>query len=1046
MGDLPITLKQIKIAYKKLKASVYYDKTQLVLRNAIVAYENQYDYNSKSIEERFSKIINILADPDDRNWKNYELDILNSIKILSFPKKLENIENNIIINKSPKIVNVEKLQHFIDINVEGQILGILWIMTIGKILDAEIYQHSYGNRLKKHTTKDNNKPPETDTSSPYLFQPYFLQYESWRDKALDIATEALDKKQNSIILTMDFSKFYYNVHISAKDSKSYYDAFTEKNSKNKSVERLNSFVYEVLKNYSQKYDDTNTEKVFLPIGFFPSNILSNYYLKNFDNEIVRRWNPLYYGRYVDDIIIVDKVEKNSPLYLEAKDGELTKDSVMQYFLCNCNADKSTPCGAKKKSGLLIEKTETKPSYTINPILLGNKVSDIAVNDDKINVFYFKESGSRSLLDGFRKALYKNTSEFRYLPEDDAVLVNNDYGEIFDLENTDTLNKLRGIKGITINKYALSKFLGKLMRIGQLIDDPKENQFNKDILTIFDAWKTIDNYTTWDKIIQILALNGNYAVMKRYIMSIVEAILNTQFQHKKNIALQQSLLRHLHSSLCRGLSLVWGNETRIFIKELYAEIKKSINKEISGGFSGGSFRYRYKIIKTYRKGYCYSRMCDKYALISCIDFIIRPEKNGKETSKLTHRKLSDKQNFNLTNINDFIQEATQFSFDKDYYFYPYIITPQDLSIAQLLAKIKSIDSNLTPNHTLEINPEEMNKRNQKDFIALNFPEGSPCVYKEIIVKKSLDKTTYGLDSYATKISTEKKKTFNIAIANIKMQSSDFINALEGKPNRIYNKYKDLSHLFNNALCEKADMLIFPESYLPLDWLPIVARTCAKNQLALVTGIEHFIYKGYVFNFTATILPYTKDDFRFAHITYHLKVHYSPEEERQIKGYNLQPVMGKTYDLFNWQDLWFTVYCCFELASISDRSLFNNYPDLIVAVEWNKDTNYFSNIIESLCRDIHCYCAQVNSSDWGDSRILQPSESVKRDILKTKGGLNSTILVANVDIHKLRSFQRKEYELQKDSKIFKPTPPQFNKDTIRKKINGVLWDEIVKKKQP
>ena len=58
----------------------------------------------------------------------------------------------------------------------------------------------------------------------------------------------------------------------------------------------------------------------------------------------------------------------------------------------------------------------------------------------------------------------------------------------------------------------------------------------------------------------------------------------------------------------------------------------------------------------------------------------------------------------------------------------------------------------------------------------------------------------------------------------------------------------------------------------------------------------------------------------------------------------------------------------------------------------------------------------------------------DILRTKGGANSTVLIGEIDIEKLRDFQIKQYELQNDDKSFKPTPPEFKKDIVRKKIIG------------
>ena len=87
---------------------------------------------------------------------------------------------------------------------------------------------------------------------------------------------------------------------------------------------------------------------------------------------------------------------------------------------------------------------------------------------------------------------------------------------------------------------------------------------------------------------------------------------------------------------------------------------------------------------------------------------------------------------------------------------------------------------------------------------------------------------------------------------------------------------------------------------------------------------------------------------------------------------------SYELYNWNDFLFSVYCCYELTSIADRSIFQSFADAIIAVEWNHDVNYYSNIIESLSRDVHCYCIQVNTSDYVDSRITQPTKTEKKDI--------------------------------------------------------------------
>ena len=127
---------------------------------------------------------------------------------------------------------------------------------------------------------------------------------------------------------------------------------------------------------------------------------------------------------------------------------------------------------------------------------------------------------------------------------------------------------------------------------------------------------------------------------------------------------------------------------------------------------------------------------------------------------------------------------------------------------------------------------------------------------------------------------------------------------------------------------------------------------------------------------------------------------------------------------------------ELADISHRMIFQSKVDLIIASEWNSDINYFSNIVESLSRDLHCYVAQVNNSIYGDSRLTQPSATAAKDLIKLKGGLNSIILVGEINPKTLRDFQMKKYSLTRTDPMFKPVPPSINREAVRRRQNGKL----------
>ena len=142
--------------------------------------------------------------------------------------------------------------------------------------------------------------------------------------------------------------FFYSVHI----PKASFDTILDMESNDLLpawVPRVHEFIYRVLECYSKKVRSINKdpelalgERIFLPIGFLPSSILSNRVLTPFDEAICQRFNPVHYGRYVDDIIIVDKVEKNKKAQGKSKDNsKLTAQDVIAHYFCSCLSAKGT---------------------------------------------------------------------------------------------------------------------------------------------------------------------------------------------------------------------------------------------------------------------------------------------------------------------------------------------------------------------------------------------------------------------------------------------------------------------------------------------------------------------------------------------------------------------------------------------------------------------------------------------------------------------------------------------------------------------------------
>lgn len=1033
MTRMPFSLSDnlIRIAYKKLKSSVYYDKTSTPLREAIVLFETSSDYESK-----LSELQNILS-ADHETWEAFCDKQINQIGYYMLPKKISvDSDDQLIMNYNDSVPKISKYQYYIKLDVLGHIIGVLWLLNIGKMIDDEVYEHSYGNRLNQHLLNENGEV----TFSPTLFEPYILQYGSWRDRGLRLAEDCLDSKEDAFILTMDFQSFFYNVNIDREKYQkllaNYVSLTGEENSTNQLwLERVHTFVWCVIEKYTsilvenhlilevtKKEKETEQNRTInsdiqymLPIGFLPSNILSNWVLSSFDEAIINRWNPLYYGRYVDDIIIVDKVEKGSTLYKAAHAPEkvgqpLSSELIVDRFLCNCrNTEIATSC----KKGILIKDSTNSnnksSAYRVSETVLGHKKSSIEIQPDKLKVFYFRNGTSKALLNRFREDIAQNASEFRMLPElDDAITFGN-YSHIISLKRDDTINKLRGITSMSIDRFELSKFLGKYSIISSLIDETKNTAFERDLLTIFDNATILDNYTLWERLLEILVISNNWSAYTDIVIKISNAIEMLRADQPQNIAVcLHSLYRYLFAAINRTSALCWNKKAKTALEKIQVHLKKV-------KYQGAAEEINDQL----RMGYLNVKMVDKTAIpvfIDAIDLASAVE-NGVDLTKL--KNLFP----HLLNPSTDITATT--------HMYPYWVKPQELSFSRLCQHIR---------HSCPIpNDAALLEYTDKSYWHLNYPhtqrhssEGNKVTAIPHSEKSVSKKQVVHVD-------TEAKTKLRVAIGNAKVEFQGFEDTLKKKGKLKSDHYKQLSHIMDEAIREKCDLLVLPELYMPIEWLPVVAKKCASIQMGLVTGVSFIIGGGSsetvpVYNLTAVILPYEYDEQKHAYISYHHKVHYSPAEQEMIRKYGYTPMPGKTYQLYSWHDIWFSVYCCFELASIQDRALFSSLSDITIGVEWNKDTLYFDHISSALSRDLYCYVIEANTAQYGGSGVVQPQSSATSEIIRTKGGDNCSILTTTIDVQALREAQ---FPIIADRKPFKPLPPIVDRKYIEARYRGTLW---------
>lgn len=280
---------------------------------------------------------------------------------------------------------------------------------------------------------------------------------------------------------------------------------------------------------------------------------------------------------------------------------------------------------------------------------------------------------------------------------------------------------------------------------------------------------------------------------------------------------------------------------------------------------------------------------------------------------------------------------------------------------------------------------------------------------------------------------------LIIVNMRVHEDDILCSIIGRPNRSMARLKNLIRLLNQVAKEKCDLLVLPEMSIPRAWIPLIQSYSRKHMICVIFGAEYFIHQlngfSYAHNQMFSVLPYKINQYTKCVTFQRTKRHYSPNEIKLITGHHLlvPDNVNIKYDLFKWRGVTFTVFNCYEIAAIDERASFKGKVDLFICSEWNKDINYFSNIIESVSRDIHCFAIQVNTSQYGDSRVISPSSSEIMNILRVKGGDNTTYLATILNLDKLRKHQNVAYNLQMDSRDFKCTPPGWEYRDVQDRIN-------------
>lgn len=1006
-----INTRQIYLAYRKLKGHSYYDNASLQLKYKIAEWESHltsghFDCNEKNFQyifekytEEFKVFINNGSISDDF-FTQYDISINFEIKKLEDapthpPRYITNNPNN-------NNLNILSCNYIVDLPIEFQLIGVLWLMFLNKYINPDIYQHNYANQIRKDTISDTNYTNDNTFGTQLSVNNiYWVGYRNWRDKALNKASEILDKHKNATIISLDIQRFYYSARIDleailAQSAQLGYLSNSYLNDED--FLRLTEFVIEINRICTNKtkaliYGESTAEfknkETLLPVGFLPSGAIANLYLLEFDNKVSCLKNCEYYGRYVDDMLFV----------FSGVEDKRSKDPVSSFL--------------KKhfiNSNIL---TQHGNGYIISGF------NNLQIREDKIVMEAFNANGSKAALNIYKKKLAERSSEYRFILDDNDTLDAFE-NSAYNLRFSESINKIRSIEAFKEDKLGASQYLARKISLASYVSATsgkhnrtcKEEQ--KQILNFFKGRNCITFNFLWEKVATLFILQGHIKSLNEFIRQVNIAINKVRISknavnHLDKNSIQQSLKNSLRMSISMAVA-----------------INPNIFDEISELKGNETWHIKVNELRTAN--------------------LFRHHRIGLSCSNYT-ALIKDNHSNLFKGFND-ISGISKWEPNITFWLSPRFVTLGEISSMCFKSAIENSDLKALS----EIQTQAKTIFNKINYEWTSFYGG--VNHKEVILYKHENcegtihpAETIIYDQHKCK-KGEARCNKLIGLVNMQVMKDDWMLSLNSKSNISLKRKEKLCRIIKEAVRQeyKTDLLILPELATPVNWIDFLIAQCKEHQIGIITGLEYIITKnGVALNIAVAIIPiqigrYFKDCI----IIPRVKNHYAPKEKRMIQkhGLKIPNISPPSYDIIHWRNSYFSIYNCYELANIVDRSIMFGKVDFIVATELNADINYYSDVIGSLTRDLHCFVIQVNTSEYGDSRIMQPSDTTHSKKLFVKGGQNSIVMIDKIDIAELRTKQLeyiKNYnstevkELQPLAPLYiKQTPPRYPEEYIIKRI--------------
>lgn len=919
-----------------------------------------------------------------------------------------------------------------DFSVDMHLLSALWINLIGHGFDAKLDRSAYGARLRRYRpAPDAPKGTAGDYHIEAVgsFSPYFAPYKAWREGGLKAVRGELEAGRGAVALTMDLTSYYHKVDPSFLSAQGFQDQLgVQLNDWERS---FTDAAAGALVKWSDRAAQTLTEFGSgrgkrlpvggLPIGLSMVRIAANALLADFDRDVVEGLTPVYYGRYVDDIFLVLR-----------DPGHLASAEELLQFI----AARTRYFPAKASS-----------SGEIRLKLPGNYWgrTDLVLQQSKQKAFFLEGRGGLDLLDNIESQIRSVSSERRLMPAPDrlekmaSAQVLTAAGSA--AEEADTLRRADGLSvrrlGWSIQLRAVET-LARDLRAGDWTSE--RDQFYAFAHNhVLRADRILDHIDYLPRLLSLAVALTDWPDARRLVDSAFAAVGQLQ----ERTATGRVKINGLDASAAPE---IW-DELRRSLREAAADaVARSLRWSGSGGGMRPLPESAIRLCELVGLGTNTEAVEELSILLRESDWAKTPYKDHLRRDALRQRPAVDSEAslYELYTHENDLREFLNLSANCEAVLAASRVGPHCVSAGE--GKTPSLLPHLLPTRpytTQEVSlflPNKCVFGEDPAHVAQQWARYVRAVRGVWVWVTPTEGAPVGeggssdvppSDAAVAVIGRGRGQVRpRLGISSLLTTDDSFRKAASGTPDLSPERYKRLKIVLDQAITAKPrpTHLLLPELALPERWIDTVSGLLRDAGISLVAGVDYHINGPYIHSEAVLVLSDDRLGFpSTVQIRQPKALPAAGEEETLLKvfGKAWQPsVTERIKPVYVHQGLCFGVLVCSELQNIGHRRRFQGQVDCVMVLSWNQDLETFAALVESASLDVHAHIALVNNRRYGDSRVRSPAKAHHaRDVCRLRGGENEHVVVVELEIERLRSFQSRYHRWPAADDPYKPTPEGF-----------------------